>query len=876
MKKSSIFTKIMLAMVLVALVFALVACNGDEDDPPAPTPTPEPTLVDRLVEIIKSVDPLLANVKSIEAGSKVGLDLGLGVDYKSEGKGETYKLGIKGNIAATDPELAINFNKGVKEWFNLTYVGDKLYLGQPLTAVNTTVASKMDTVSYDVAALNPAVDDLMYVAMEFIADTVKSIPAIDFTELAGAIESLFATLGSLDLSSLLDITGSAASGYTLSVTPEAFGILKLALANTAIIPGVLTVGAIIDAVFPDKAPMLEIKIKVSDGMLNGVELGYKFDDDNYGKLTLDLSLSLTSKVTVTAPSGYTDKALNAGVELGVPGKGATAKLEAFVNPDFSADGKYLGYASLDINDQVSEGYFDGSSAGFDIAKVYAAINGGQSNNLIDATQRATKFTATFKDDKGEVDSLVKIINRGAAKVKADYIADKGKPAGGEGGSTTDPKEPSKSLFVTIYGWLGGNVEALGTVTADDEDKTESYNDPTEQQMMQALKAKIGDYVRFEIDTGDPAGTADKPVYTNYIKTIKSLLKLVADNDQWIIGFDLVKEDLSGLTEIKDLIAFDKWIVLDENDKVVTPEDGSYGIFNWDKTNWNGGVKLTVEGENNDLLDAVNVFAKRKVSEGDDKFTTEYLSEVINYYIASLAVYMNVYTAEQLTAIATADRALLVAKNKYLRSEKTAADEVAWEAAQTTHKTTLKNYFTATVANGVIKAVLGFEGSTQNYLKEIADTGLYIRIACVKDAGLNGSIALLPNIESTLDDAYAYVSGHIGFADDNEVATKAAAVKESMGTTGVLELTDHTSITADSENADDYRIIDEFEDGTEKVYIDDDTLPSGASVGDYIYVTDKEGNFVYSDKYANGEIILKQLMEMVGAYCKYAPAASAGA
>ena len=74
MKKSSLLTKIMISLVLVALVFALVACGKKDDDKKKPTPTPtvEKTLAEQVVEIIQGVNPVLKVFNDTKADGTLG------------------------------------------------------------------------------------------------------------------------------------------------------------------------------------------------------------------------------------------------------------------------------------------------------------------------------------------------------------------------------------------------------------------------------------------------------------------------------------------------------------------------------------------------------------------------------------------------------------------------------------------------------------------------------------------------------------------------------------------------------------------------------------------------------------------------------------
>lgn len=827
MKRSSIFTKIMLAMVLLALVFALVACNGggdDEDTEPTPPPEEEATLAEQLVDIIKAAGPLITTINGIEAGSTVSADVTATVDYKNGANSGNYSVALAGNINSTSPELTANFKKGSTEWLGLTYVGNKVYLNQPLTAVNT--SSDHDKIVADVAALAPAVNDIMYIVMDALAGLNINI---DFDELATSLGGLIADFDETGAISDMIQIETTSTGNKITLTSATLSsllpIIKMALSDLS---------DIIDAIVPETLPDItaEIRHNETDG-ITGLKLAYKFDDDKQGSLDLDLSLSTSSKVTVSAPSGYTNKPLVANLSASLPQKGADVALGLIVNPDFSAKGKNLALATAAINgEHLVNGFFDGQAVYFDTGALYDALNAGNNQSLVTKPAN-TQYKATLQ--KGEVGALtattlIDMINEGAKSVKDNYIDNKGKDDNTSSGTDTSTA-PSKGILVSIYEWLGG--------TASIEEG--AYVDPTPKEMLKALDNNIGEYVRFNVDEDD------------YYKVLKNILNLFNDNEEWLIGVDLIKDDFAGkINGMTDFINFNNWI----ND-VSANADGIYGIFDWDTATWSGGATLVKDGDNNDFLDAVNVFVCLGLDADNNPIdiTSDNISEFMNYYIAALGYYVEgFYTDAEKQAIDAADKALLIAKNVYLNSNKTEADAQALADAEAAHKTALEAYYTAANANRVIEMLIGYPGTTDNYLKELIDGGVYVGIGCTENEGLNGYIALASDntAEATV---YATIAGSIGFFDTEQ---------------SIDELV--SAITIDKENAqelydpevttdDAYKVIDTWEDGTLKVNAD----------GSYVYVKDGD-NFVYSYRYANGEKLLDELYSAFIGYMNYEKAA----
>ena len=273
----------MLAMVLIALVFALVACGGntDPDDGDDDTDTPpekEATLAEQLVDIIKAAGPLITTINGIEAGSTVSADVKATVEYKMGESSGNYSVALAGNINSTSPELTANFKNGSTEWLGLTYVGNKVYLNQPLTAVNT--SSDHDKISADVTALAPAdvtalapaVNDIMYIVMDALAGLNIDI---DFDKLAEELGGLIGTIDSNGtISEMIQITSSA-NGHTITLTPETINMVMSLL--PAILPE--NIVPIINTIIPTGTTMptitLEVRHNETDG-INGLKLAYEF------------------------------------------------------------------------------------------------------------------------------------------------------------------------------------------------------------------------------------------------------------------------------------------------------------------------------------------------------------------------------------------------------------------------------------------------------------------------------------------------------------------------------------------------------------------------------------------------------------------------
>ena len=754
MKKSSLLTKIMISLVLVALVFALVACGKKDEGkkPTPPTPAVDKTLAEQVVEIIQGVNPVLKVFNDTKADGTLGADLSLSVKYDIGGNSNDLALAVKANASVTDPAAQISFKQKNQEWVNLTINEGKVYLVQPLTAVNT--SNKTDGIQADIKALAPAVTDIMSMAMDFIEGKEISLPEDLATSIGEMLSGTFENVAKLIKIETLD------NGYKIVLGSEIMealqSLLPLVLKGTiANIVGDSMATKIMDAIvsFLAQKPELSIEVGLKNKAISGLAIGYKLGKDT-ASLNLDFSLS-NERVSITNPT-VGNKALNIGAVAELAQKNLKAEAEVYGVADFSEDMKNLVFATAKINGAESKGYFNGQTVYFDTNAVYAGLGQAAPDN--------TKYNVTIGNIDKETyaktnSSVVKMINEAAAKAKTDYFAKKG--ASNASYADDADKKPSKNLNQTVYEMLGGKL----VLKKDGK----SYEDVSEKDVMTKLNGLIGNYIRFDLDT-----TSSKD---NYFNTLKNILTLFGKNDQWIIGYDLIKGegatvDLSGLTKMDELMSFDKWINM-EAGKVKVPANmnGVYGIFNWDTKNYNGGVTLSKAGAQNDLLDAINVFVTPgKNEDGTYKdVDADFLAEFADYYVAALGYYMGEFDDVKTKEIDAIDMKYAYAKFQY--ATKAITKEV-FETEKEAHKNALKAYYTSAVANKVFTKILGvtFENNERSYVAQLIEGGLYLHLGSVKNAGINGYIEIKDSLEGTK--SYAFVSGHINVVE-NTVNAKIA-------------------------------------------------------------------------------------------------------
>ena len=759
MKKSSLLTKIMISLVLVALVFALVACRKKDEGkkPTPPTPAVDKTLAEQIVEIIQGVNPVLKVFNDTKADGTLGADLSLSVKYDISGNSNDLALAVKANASVTDPAAQISFKQKNQEWVNLTVNEGKVYLVQPLTAVNT--SNKTDGIQADIKALAPAVTDIMSMAMDFIEGKTISIPENLATSIGATLET---DLGK-NIAKFIKIETLTSGGYKIVLGSDVMSLL------TTILPGMLEknlspiIGNSLSAKvgefvkdFLNKNPELSIEVGLKNKAISGLAIGYKLVTEtgtDTASLNLDFSLS-NERVSITNPT-VGNKALNIGAVAELAQKNLKAEAEVYGVADFSEDMKNLVFATAKINGAESKGYFNGQTVYFDTNAVYAGLGQPAPDN--------TKYNVTIGNIDKETyaktnSSVVKMINEAAAKAKTDYFNKKG--ASNASYADDADKKPSKNLNQTVYEMLGGKL----VLKKDGK----SYEDVSEKDVMTKLNGLIGNYIRFDLDT-----TSSKD---NYFNTLKNILTLFGKNDQWIIGYDLIKGegatvDLSGLTKMDELMSFDKWINM-EAGKVKVPANmnGVYGIFNWDTKNYNGGVILSKADAQNDLLDAINVFVTPgKNADGTYKdVDADFLAEFADYYVAALGYYLGEFNEGNKTQeIDAIDMKYAYAKFQY--ATKAITKEV-FETEKEAHKNALKAYYTSAVANKVFTKILGvsFENNERSYVAQLIEGGLYLHLGSVKNAGINGYIEIKDSLEGTK--SYAFVSGHINVVE-NDVNAK---------------------------------------------------------------------------------------------------------
>lgn len=199
MKKNVL--KILLALVMVAMVFALVACGGGDsgssgggkkkDNDPG---TNEPAKVDAVAaltsainEVVGGVAPYFSSLQAIKADSEVGVDIGVGGYYDNSGSNASagnFKLTLQGNAKAEDPELKVAFSldeskSGAgKDYVAIGYQDGSLYITEPLSLINAEKDSKgkskgqPNSIEMDATMLKAGINNVAGFGMEKLEGVV--------------------------------------------------------------------------------------------------------------------------------------------------------------------------------------------------------------------------------------------------------------------------------------------------------------------------------------------------------------------------------------------------------------------------------------------------------------------------------------------------------------------------------------------------------------------------------------------------------------------------------------------------------------------------------------------------------------------------------
>lgn len=806
--KKKLWTKLILGLMLVAMIATLAACGGN-DDVVTPTPDPEETevsVIDQIVNIIKSVGPLVTTLNNITTSNTLGVDVEAGVNYNfGTDKTGDYSIALAGNIKSTDPEAKLtvqdNNNTDDPNYVLIAYKDGMAYIKQPLTTLNTSVTTG-DTTKADLTAIKANINTILEVVMYELA-------SIDFTFDAEALgDSLSAAIGTIDLSEMVTISGNKLTIPAEKAELIIVDILYPMLAKSDDVQSVIN--TVVNTIFNTTKgftyikeditfPNIYVEASIDNSTLTGINLGIDYTNVNtsgqFAEIYIDLNkFSTESTATITAPS-YVTKSLQIGVGAEMDQKDVAADLLLNVTGNMATTTSILVNALLSVDADGSsstvKGYYNGDNAYFDMASILnmAGITSNNTNGVYSANYNMYEAMTTALN---------------SWKTAAMTT------------ETTTTTGESWSIFQTIYDFLGGDVSAL-TVTSG------VRADPTATQMLTALNNNIGNYLRFTIPT------------TGYNAALTAVIAQWEANDETVLS--ILTQDAEWANVAND------------------------GV-------WTGNLVLTKTGANNDLLDVVNLFICNYENNQKVDITVAFLTDFCNKYLALLAISdaASIGDTDEIAiyknAVKALDDELLFYKNQYLNNTIT---EAVYKEKVEAHNTALKfengiggnatltaNYF----ANLVMKEIFGYTGTTSDYLADFINSGVTGKVTCVKNGGLNGGIEIWGTTNTTAT-KYVRIDGYIKVVDMDvsnysiDISTEAPNVlTDSYATEDV-----------------DYRMIATWTDGTKKLNMATSTATElhymYVAANDQITATEEDA--LFNKQYPELEILQADLWELLEYY-----------
>lgn len=550
MKKNLL--KILLALVLVAFMFSLMACvnNGDQggggnnDDKECTEhvdedgdgkcdvcgetmeeETPETGLVAELSKILTTLSPYIDSLKGATADSEIGIDLGIGAFYEysgdtaSEGK---FNLNFAANASATNPELSLGVAVNDKDYFKLGYSAAAIYLLEGLNMINTDSTSS-NKIKMDVTYLEDSIKHAVSVGMEYLEWAAgEYLGAIDLGAIGEELSDPNSTLGAIlpSVESLISAE-STATGATLKINEanmgqiinivtsfinnwkEIEGTIDSALSSVVgfmegneAFAGIYEVlnGKTFNDIITEYAPSLEIRADYdNEGAIKKLSIVIVLAalDLEFG-LDINLNtLSLEDKADIDF-SGYTAQDLKGKINLNLDKKGVDGALSFVINTSnaFAAEDNMIASAQLLINrDPNLTEQPIAAQAGFNGSVVFLDMTGAFGRFGAE-TDLATKYTYSIKDEGGNVTNIKTMFKNW---VDAFQYSEPETGTGSSGDTTTPPAEEGAGIWGTIYNLLNGGTGGTSATTADD--------------VIELVNSKIGKYLKFKLvnDNGDALG-----------------------------------------------------------------------------------------------------------------------------------------------------------------------------------------------------------------------------------------------------------------------------------------------------------------------------------------------------------------------------------
>lgn len=549
MKKNLL--KILLALVLVAFMFSLMACvnngggggGGNNDDKECTEhvdedgdgkcdvcgetmeeETSETGLVAELSKILTTLSPYIDSLKGAKADSEIGIDLGIGAFYKYSGDTASegsFNLNFAANASAEDPELSLGVAVNDKDYFKLGYSAAAIYLLEGLNMINTDSTSS-NKIKMDVTYLKDSIKHAVSVGMEYLEWAAgKYLVEIDLGAIGEELSDPNSPLGAIlpGVENLISAE-STSTGATLKINETNMGqiinIVTTSIGNWKEIEGTINSalssvvgfmegneafagiyevlnGKTFNDIITEYAPALEIRADYdNEGAIKKLSIVIVLAalDLEFG-LDINLNtLSLEDKADIDF-SGYEAQDLKGKIELDLDKKGVDGALSFVINTSnaFAAEDNMIASAQLLINhDPNLTKQPIAAQAGFNGSVVFLDMTGAFGRFGAE-TDLATQYTYSIKDEGGEVTNIKTMLkNRIDGLTYSEPQVDSG-----SGDTTTPPAEEGAGIWGTIYNLLNGGTGGTSKTTADD--------------VIKLVDSKIGKYLKFDLvgDNGDALG-----------------------------------------------------------------------------------------------------------------------------------------------------------------------------------------------------------------------------------------------------------------------------------------------------------------------------------------------------------------------------------
>lgn len=782
MKKNVL--KILLALVMVALVFAMVACNGggnntnnggnttkdcgdgkhvdanndgkcDKCGKDMPKTEEKVSLDTELKKLIGQVGPYVDTLKEVKKDSKVGIDVGLGAYYSYTGTNAAagnFKLNVKGNLSANDPQAEIGVSLNGKDakadgedYFKLGYKNGNVYLLEALNKINNKNGSTVEAskIKMDVSGIQEGIENVAGVGMEYLA-YLGGLDALKNLDLVGLIDSLGEQIGGFDALSGFIKPNTTATATEFTIDEEGvkgiLGLLSVAVINLESYSG--TIDTVLD--YADRVLGFSQSIF---GLEEGEKLTYALIMSNY-------------LPSLTIRANYEGEALNS-IDIAVAMNkinfefGLSVKLATF------GIGKTVSIADKGYTAQDVKGAIDVNLGRRDLkGKLEFKVNTGDAlakdgNTVASARLTVTNGTKTTEAAKAIFDGKKVYLDASKAfeafgattptDAKLTYKSDFSWDFYADGDKTKEPEYTATSLVDALNHGLKG-IKYTEPVKKDNQDDKQEPKDPA---------AGIFTTIYNILAGKDNKWTGTTPATLGDVIVLLDKQIGAAHKNGSFLKFDLVDANGKAL-DIGDIGASIVKLHNDNKDKLTGSVDAKGTEAGATLIGKTEGDKKVI-----DLVDYVAAFIKLPKLETVDGKVQFFKQE-------------NALVPDEINKD-------MIAKYIELAFEQYPAD----------------GQYADYINSDLVRRVCGMSYS------DIIANGLYAYARYEKNEGLSGYIGLRAEKASKLEDCYIEIGGSIGL-EGSSVGDYCAMPAEFEGCTDFFAIKDGTN-----EGAKDHYLIFDF-------------------------------------------------------------------